>query len=77
MVLGDSEKNSNYSSSGEMEKRVALNPDSMYEQDNSDRKIRVNSMPRTLFREVCLKKKNNDVLLRFPFRYCVTCWFNF
>lgn len=38
MVLGDSEKNSNYSSSGENEKRVEVNSDSMYEQDNSDRK---------------------------------------
>lgn len=38
MVLGDTEKKSNYSSSGEMEKRMEVNPDSMYEQDNSDRK---------------------------------------
>lgn len=56
MVLGDFEKNSNYFFSGEMEKRVALNFDLMYEQDNSDRKILVNSMLRILFREVCLKK---------------------
>lgn len=49
MVLGDSEKNSNYSSSGENEKRVEVNSDSMYEQDNSDRKIPMKSTPRKLY----------------------------
>lgn len=49
MVLGDSEKNSNYSSSGEKEERVEVNSDSTYEQDNRDRKIPMKSMPRKLY----------------------------
>lgn len=52
MVLGDSEKNRNSSSRGEKEKRVEVNSDSMYEQDNSERKIPMKSMPRKLFREL-------------------------
>lgn len=48
MVLGDSEKNSNYSPSGEKEERVEANSDSMYEQDNRDRKIPTKSMPKEI-----------------------------